>query len=414
MENMISCYILSAFILILLVTTLVIKEHENRNISFFIPSIILALLSTAFLIYDNSVFEAMINNGKYTEMADIKPFVSLLIHLSEAASVSLFCLFLQKALYKGKKLSGICSAALSFAGIPLTVLVAFLPIYEYGYPAVFIFQSIVIILFIVFSRAQYNVRVWFITAGMIFMLTCIICIFRPETHLDTIGIMLMYLIVFIGYEVQLKNDMVCRELEFSQAKTALLMRQISPHFIFNSLQVIISLCDSEPEKVRSALTHFSGYLRGNLESITNNKLIPFSKELEYTKEYLVLEMYGEGKEFDVKYDLQVTDFMLPPLVLQPVVENAVRYGIGTRQNGGHIAIETGETPFMILIRVKDDGTGKSTITEQQKTRQSVGLKNVRARLKALCSGDLILESCKSGTTVTITIPKSPINHTDNS
>ena len=61
---------------------------------------------------------------------------------------------------------------------------------------------------------------------------------------------------------------------------------------------------------------------------------------------------------------------------------------------------------MTLIRVKDDGTGKSSITEQQKSRQSVGMNNVRARLKAMCGGDLIFESSKSGTTVTITIPKS--------
>ena len=107
----------------------------------------------------------------------------------------------------------------------------------------------------------------------------------------------------------------------------------------------------------------------------------------------------------MEYDLKATEFMLPPLVMQPIVENAVHYGIGTRTHGGHIVIETSDTPFMTLIRVKDDGTGKSTITEQQKTRRSVGMQNVRARLKALCSGDLIFESSEEGTTVTITIPK---------
>ncbi len=174
----------------------------------------------------------------------------------------------------------------------------------------------------------------------------------------------------------------------------------------NSLQVIISLCDSDPGKVKPALSHFSGYLRGNLESITSNDMIPFTKELEHTREYLALEEYGEGKKFEVDYDLQVTDFMLPPLVLQPVVENAVQYGIGTRRDGGHIFIESSDTPFMTLLRVRDDGTGKSSITGKQKKRQSVGIENVRSRLRALCGGDMIFESSKSGTNVTITIPKS--------
>ena len=65
-----------------------------------------------------------------------------------------------------------------------------------------------------------------------------------------------------------------------------------------------------------------------------------------------------------------------------------------------------DTPFMTLIRVTDDGTGRNTMTEKQKNRQSVGIKNVRERLKTLCGGELIFESSDAGTTVTITIPKS--------
>lgn len=406
---MIMCQILSGVILILLIATLVIKEYRNRTISFFVPSIILALMSNAFLINYLSASETLTNKGTNDELNDIMPFLSLLTHLLEAVSISLFCLFLKKALYRGNKPGTRLISVLSFVCVPLTAAAAFLPVCEYGYPAVFILQTVIIILLVAFSRSERNVRAWFITAGAVYMLTCIICMIDPGTHLDSIGIMLMYLTVFIGYEVQLKNDMLRQELEFSQAKTALLMRQISPHFIFNSLQVIISLCDSDPEKVRPALTHFSGYLRGNLESITNNELIPFSKELEHTKEYLALEQYGDGRKFEVEYHLDAEDFLLPPLVLQPVVENAVQYGIGTRTHGGRIIIESIDTPFMTLIRVKDDGTGKSTITEQQKDRQSVGMKNVRSRLRALCGGDIIFESGKSGTTVTITIPRNENN-----
>ena len=142
------------------------------------------------------------------------------------------------------------------------------------------------------------------------------------------------------------------------------LREELLRLFFNTLQVMIVLCDSEPEKTKPALIHFSEYLRGNLESITNDRLIPFTKELGHTKEYLALEQYGDGREFEVEYRLQTTQFMVPPLVLQPIVENEVRYGIGARSKGGRIVIETRETPFVTLIRVIDDGAGRNSMTAQ--------------------------------------------------
>lgn len=404
MGQFIYCEILSALILVMIVAALVVKEHENRRISFFVPSVLLTLSGIALSVYAGSVMPSALRSGD-TEAAVIEPYMIFISYLCKALSISFFGLFLEKALYKGSARNGKILTALSFVCVPLTVLAALISAGIIGYSAVFLLQTLLVVLFVVFSGAERDVRAWFVAACLLYGTTCIIEIFFPDTRLDSVGIMLMYLTVFIGYEVQLKNDMLKRELEFSEAKNALLMRQISPHFIFNSLQVISGLCDREPDKVKPALTHFSEYLRGNLESITTNEMIPFSKELAHTKEYLALEQYGDGRVFTVEYDLKATEFMLPPLVMQPIVENAVHYGIGTRTHGGHIVIETSDTPFMTLIRVKDDGTGKSTITEQQETHRSVGMQNVRARLKALCSGDLIFESSDKGTTVTITIPK---------
>ncbi|MBR5091186.1 MAG: histidine kinase [Ruminiclostridium sp.] len=406
MEQFIYGDILSALILVLLAATLVIKDRENRTVSFFIPGVLVALFCTAFSIYCNTVLPAELRKGTDPALAEIEPCILMFVKLCEAFSLSFFCLFLKTALYRNSHSGDKLFTVLSFVCVPLTIIAAFLPVRDHAYAVVFLLQTVLFILAVMFSGAERNVRAWFITAGAIYAVTCIIRAVSPETDLGSIGLMLLYLTVFIGYEVRLKNDMLKRELDLSEANNALLMRQISPHFIFNSLQVITGLCDSEPDKVKPALTHFSEYLRGNLESITTNELIPFTKELAHTKEYLALEQYGDGRDFTVEYDLEVTGFMLPPLVMQPIVENAVHYGIGTRTQGGHIVIETSDTPFATLIRVKDDGTGKSTITEQQKTRQSVGMQNVRARLKALCGGDLIFESSDKGTTVTITIPKT--------
>lgn len=405
MRGIIYCQILSALILILLLTTLVIKERGNRKISLFIPSIVLALLHIAFSVYKGTAFAAEMKSGLQPDIAEAEPIIGMFVYLLESFSLAFFCLFLKRELFKGSSSNDRLLTILSFISVPLTVFAAFLPMSGNIYPSVFLFQTILIGLLIAFSSVEKNVRAWFMIAGVIYALSCVVAVMYKQTQTDSIGLMLMYLTVFIGYEVQLKNDILSRELELSNAKTTLLMHQISPHFIFNSLQVMIGLCDSEPEKVKPALIHFSEYLRGNLESITNDKLIPFEKELNHTKEYLALEQYGEGREFEVEYRLQTTQFMVPPLVLQPIVENAVRYGIGARAKGGRIVIETSDTPFMTLIRVTDDGTGKNTMTAQQKNRQSVGMKNVRERLSSLCGGELIFEPGENGTTVTITIPK---------
>ncbi len=403
---MIACQILSLFILVLLLATLVVKERGNRKIPLFITSILLAMLHIAFSVYKSTAYAAELINDPQSYASALEPLVDLFVYLTESFALAFFCLFLKRELFDGSRRAGRLLTVLSFFSAPLTLAAALLSLQENAFAVIFLLQAILIGLFIAFSPVERNVRVWFMTAGAIYALSCAVVIVKPETRLDGVGFMLMVLTVFIGYEVQLKNDILSRELELSNAKTTLLMHQISPHFIFNSLQVMIGLCDSDPEKTKPALIHFSEYLRGNLESITNDRLIPFDKELDHTKEYLALEQYGEGKAFEVEYRLQTTKFMVPPLVLQPVAENAVRYGIGAREKGGRIVIETSDTPFMTLIRVTDDGTGRNTMTDKQKSRQSVGLKNVRERLKTLCGGELIFESSDAGTTVTITIPKS--------
>ena len=97
--------------------------------------------------------------------------------------------------------------------------------------------------------------------------------------------------------------------------------------------------------------------------------------------------------------------MMPPLILQPIVENAIRYGIGTHSSGGRILVETEEDAYQIVIRVSDDGQGDDHSTEKQKNRQSVGLKNIRGRLQAQCGGRLIIDKREDGTTVSVIMPK---------
>ena len=274
--------------------------------------------------------------------------------------------------------------------------------YAYSY---LLFYFLLLVLLLIERKPEKN-RGWFALAILIAVAGVAGELNSGRTGMSCNGAALAYLTIFFNYQMKMENELLERELELSEAKVSLLTQQISPHFIFNSLQAILNYCDREPERVKPALSHFSKWLRSNLESLTASEWITFEKELENVREYILLEKDNAGKDFEVEYRLGVTDFKIPPLVLQPIVENAVRYGIGTRSKGGLVVIETLDEPYRTVIRVTDDGSGRDSRTPQQKDRQSIGMKNVRARLHALCDGSLTMEHGENGTTVTIVLPKN--------
>lgn len=300
------------------------------------------------------------------------------------------------------RLPMVLTAVLTLLYIPAELL----PVYDSSiFPVFGAMELIISFIYIIFSLGLENGRLWLGAAVMLPICMHVLEMVIPDLRLTGFGMTLMYQIAFMNYQVQTENKLMQRDIELADTKVRLLMQQISPHFIFNSLQVIQGLCDDEPEKVKPAIAHFSEYLRGNLESLTANELIPFKRELEHTGEYIKLEQLSDGREFEVEYRLGAEEFMMPPLILQPIVENAIRYGIGTHSSGGRILVETEEDAYQIIIRVSDDGQGDDHSTEKQKNRQSVGLKNIRGRLQAQCGGRLIIDKREDGTTVSVIMPK---------
>ncbi len=134
-------------------------------------------------------------------------------------------------------------------------------------------------------------------------------------------------------------------------------------------------------------------------------MIPFTEEMEHVDMYIDLAQILPSRHFEVEKDLAVKDFMIPPLSLQPLVENAIQYGIGMSEEGEKIRIETLREKGYIVIRVHDDGHGKKTRLQTQKSYKSVGTENVRTRLKILCQGELSIDRTDSGTTASIRIPE---------
>lgn len=202
--------------------------------------------------------------------------------------------------------------------------------------------------------------------------------------------------------------------ELDTIKTNVMLSQIQPHFLYNSLQGIKLLCDTDPTKASEALGHFAFYLRGNLDSLVNSKFVTFKKELQHIKDYLFLEKMRLQEELDIKLQINYLDFMLPPLTVQSMIENAIRHGLSKKVGGGSLYIETDKVGRDVIILITDNGVGFDTSTECLDERTHIGIENTRRRIETLCNGSLNIESeLNVGTKVKIVLPQKEENFENN-
>jgi len=206
-------------------------------------------------------------------------------------------------------------------------------------------------------------------------------------------------------EVRLAQMVEAQKAELMDARVSTMLSQIQPHFLYNALSAIGNLCYTDAQKTHRAIVAFANYLRTNMDSLTQKELIPFAKELEHTRQYLWLEQLRFEERLQVGFDIQTEDFRLPVLTLQPIVENAVKYGVTRKEDGGMVWIKTIAEEDGYRIIVADDGVGFDPDKPNQDDRSHMGIANVRSRLTAMCGGELTVKSEPGhGTTVTIFIP----------
>ena len=214
---------------------------------------------------------------------------------------------------------------------------------------------------------------------------------------------LFYQFLVSVHERRMQTALAEKEQELSESRIRLLRQQISPHFVFNALAVIKSLIRKDREKAVRCVEDFSDYLRANVDVLSSDRLIPFGEELTHVEAYVSIVKAEESRPIDMQYDLQETDFLLPPLTVEPLVENAIRHGL---PNGGTVTLSTRAENDAYLIEVSDNGIGfNGSGTQEAGKRSSIGLENVQARLRMLCGGTLSVASGSEGATLTIRLPK---------
>ncbi|OAB36853.1 hypothetical protein PMSD_11130 [Paenibacillus macquariensis subsp. defensor] len=201
--------------------------------------------------------------------------------------------------------------------------------------------------------------------------------------------------------------------ESVSAEMAFLQAQIKPHFLYNALNTISAYSLDDPNAARVLLANLSHYLRGSFDFRNLDSLVPLRKEMELVDAYVSIEKARFGERLCVEYNLDAeVDCLLPPLVIQPLVENAVQHGLARRKRGGKVIITIRGTEREVRIMVEDDGIGLQEAMElrqyedKEMANGGVALKNINKRLIQMYGRGLEIESkTTGGTVVTILIPK---------
>ena len=217
-----------------------------------------------------------------------------------------------------------------------------------------------------------------------------------------IGVVLSTLALFgiILYD-QIEQYM-SQQREIAHQRARIMVLQMRPHFIYNAMTSIYYLCAKDSKKAQQVTMDFTAYLRKNFTAIASEDTVPFSDELEHTRAYLAVEQVQFEDGLLVDYDTPHKEFRLPPLTLQPIVENAVKHGMDPEYAPLHISIRTRETDSGSEITVEDNGPGFAPADDCE---PHIALENIRQRLEMMCGGKMTIRPREGGGTVVIvTIP----------
>ena len=227
----------------------------------------------------------------------------------------------------------------------------------------------------------------------------------------TVFILMLLIIQIVRIGEAYVAEMHSAELkeELADINMRLMLSQIKPHFLYNALNTIKYLIKKDPKTAEQVVVKFSKYLRANMDSLTQKTPLPVEKELDHVANYTDIEKHRFGDRLNVVYDIACKDFVILPLTIQPIVENAIKHGINQKPEGGTVTVKTYEDEEFFYVDVTDDGVGfdVNQKPEENDERSHVGVNNIKVRLKEMLKATVTVESSVGvGTKVLVKIPKN--------
>ena len=403
-------------ILLIHIVNLLIKKHKRRDEMFLL--FFFAFTAVHFGVY--LIFTLL----KHTFVSDwpVIAFYSCFYVMNNTESLLFFAFAIVFFRAKDKVAETVCLAdfALYLIYIALDIINIFHPIFFYAENATytrlptmplsqiyeFITLAVVFVLTIINKKINRTERTAFIIYCFIPAVAVIAQDFVPGYAIGYLSIVISIEILVLFVNVQKNAELANEAKRNKDAEIKIMMSQIQPHFIYNTLSSISTLIPIDQSKAQNALDEFTEYLRANLSALSDTGLIPFNEELKHLKTYLSLEKLRFNERLNVVFDIKTDDFLIPPLSIQPLVENAVKHGILKNLEGGTVTIRTYENRDAFIIEVIDDGVGFDVSKYTSGGSKHIGLQNVKSRIVSMVRGDMEVESeIGKGTKITVAIYK---------
>ena len=413
--------IIAAFVLVVLILISIFSNVEKKKTAYYyLWSLVSVCIAVGFMIAYYAV-----RFSTDTSVITIR-VLSTLMYLTMFAAAYALLLYCLAFFGFSRKLNRLVCIALAVIGVGFSVIMVvnfandmffsfsydnginLTPKSAYFVPYIYLWIIFFVEVILTFLKKGLRVgeRIAFFLLSLIPAIALVFNIVYYDLSIFTFAIVASFLSHFLYFYVQRGLMIQKQEKELSEKQIELTISQIRPHFIYNCLSSISYLCTKDPKLAVEAIDDFSQFLRVNFSNISQNKIVPFTQELEHTMKYLKLEKMRFEDRVRVYFDIRVNDFQIPSLTLQPLVENAVKHGVCKRAEGGTIVIKTTETDKEYLVEVTDDGVGFDPNVPPSDGRVHVGLTNVQNRLKSMVHGRLeIYSKINKGTRMSIHIPK---------
>lgn len=258
-----------------------------------------------------------------------------------------------------------------------------------------------------FFRVKKLPKKYFIALLIYFLYMTTAILIHMFYEVEVAVVLGMALFALVSFALILSDNMerhIRQEHQIAHQRAEILILQMRPHFIYNTMMGIYYLCDQDAQKAKQVTLDFTTYLRKNFAAIASEDTVPFTDELEHSRAYLAVEQAQFEDTLFVSFDTPHTLFRVPPLTMQPLVENAVKHGMKSGKGPIHISVVTRKTDKGSEIIVEDDGSGFDPVEDNE---PHIALNNIRQRLEMMCKGTLEIKAREGGgTSVKVTIPET--------
>ena len=270
----------------------------------------------------------------------------------------------------------------------------------------FIMLAIVLVVTLFNKKLVLREKIAFACYCLLPLAAIILQNFLPGYAIAYTSLIIAVEILFFFVNVSKNIQLVEEQEKNREAQIKIMVSQIQPHFVYNSLSAISTLISIDPYKAQKALDDFTEYLRTNLSSLTEKRLVPFEDELKHIETFIELEKMRFKDRLKVLYDIKVIDFRVPCLSIQPLVENSIKHGILKNINGGTVMIKTYAISGFYCVEVIDDGVGFDIKSVDFENNKHIGLNNIKYRIEKMGNGEMsIFSEVDKGTRVLVKFRK---------